>query len=306
MMPAKFSQLVARLRERKCGRRVAVIAADDAHTLQAVLLAVREGVVSPVLIGDAAWITAWLAENGADAETLRIIDIADPIAAARAAVDLVHAGKVEVLMKGRIETATLMKVIVDRKSELRTGRIMSHLAVLEIPSYHKLLAVTDVALNTSPDLAQKRQIIENAVAALSAMGIGNPKVAVMAAAEQVNPKLIESVDAAALKRLNQAGEITGCIVEGPISYDLAIDRQAVAIKRYRSPVAADADLMVVPNLVAGNLMIKALMFSAGAGFAGFIVGAKVPVVVTSRSSPAADKHMSIVLAAAACSEFADA
>jgi phosphate butyryltransferase len=138
------------------------------------------------------------------------------------------------------------------------------------------------------------------------MGIDNPKVAVMAAAEHLNPKLIESVDGAELKRLNEAGEITGCIVEGPISYDLAIDKEAVAIKRYHSPVAADADLMVVPNLVAGNLMIKALMFSAGAKFAGFIVGARVPIVVTSRSSPAADKHASIVLAAAACPEFSNA
>lgn len=306
MMPSSFSQLVTRLRGRKRGRRVAVIAADDAHTMEAVLLAVKEGVVTPVLIGAGAWITDYLTEKGANATTLRIIDVPDPITAARAAVDLVHAGKVEVLMKGRIETATLMKVIVDGKSELRSGKIMSHLAVLEIPSYHKLLAITDVALNTSPDLAQKRQIIENAVAALSAMEIDNPKVAVMASAEHINPKLIESVDAAELKRLNQLGEITGCIVEGPISYDLAIDREAVAIKRYRSPVAADADLMVVPNLVAGNLLVKALMFSAGAKFAGFIVGAKVPVVVTSRSSPAADKHMSIVLAAAACPEFADA
>ncbi|MDR3539167.1 MAG: bifunctional enoyl-CoA hydratase/phosphate acetyltransferase [Acetobacteraceae bacterium] len=306
MMPSSFSQLVARSRERKGGRRVAVIAADDAHTLEAVQLAVEEGGITPVLIGNASRIAAFLAGRGVDAEALRIIDIPDPVAAARAAVGLVHAGKVEALMKGRIETATMMKVIVDKTSDLRTGRIMSHLAMLEIPSYHKLLAITDVALNTSPDVAHKRQIIENAVAALSAMGIDNPKVAVMASAEQINPKLIESVDAAELKRLNQAGEITGCIVEGPISYDLAIDREAVAIKRYRSPVAADADLMVVPNLVAGNLLVKALIFSARAKFAGFIVGAKVPIVVTSRSSPTTDKYMSMVLAAAACPEFADA
>jgi phosphate butyryltransferase len=306
MMPAKFSQLVQRLRESKAGRRVAVIAADDAHTLEAVLLALAEGAVEPVLIGDAGWITAWLAARGVEASALGIIDIPEPIAAARAAVELVHAGRVEVLMKGRIETAALMKVILERGSGLRTARIMSHLAVLEVPSYRKLLAVTDVALNTSPDLAQKRRIIDNAVAALAAMGIDTPKVAVMAAAEEVNPRLIESVDAAELKRLNAAGEIAGCIVEGPISYDLAIDAEAVAIKRYRSPVAGDADLLLVPNLVAGNLLVKALIFSARAQFAGFIVGARVPIVLTSRSSPATDKHMSIVLAAAACREFADA
>jgi phosphate butyryltransferase len=302
MSPATFSQLVERLRESKRSRRVAVVAADDDHTLEAVRLAVREGVVTPILIGDADWIGSWLAGRGINVAGLRIVDALDPLDAAAQAVALVRAGDAEVLMKGRIETAALMKVVLDRTSEIRTERIMSHFAVLEVPSYHKLLAVTDVALNLSPDLGQKRQIIENAVAALAAIGIANPKVAVMAAAEQLNPKLVESVDAAELKRLNQVGEITGCVIEGPISYDLAIDREAVAIKRYESPVAADADLMVVPNLVSGNLMIKALMVSAGAKFAGCIVGAKVPIVVTSRAAPAADKHISIMVAAAACPE----
>ena len=306
MVSAGFSQLVARLKQRKHRSRVAVVAADDPHTLEAVLLAVKEEVVTPILIGDAAWIADHLAEKGLSAASLRIIDSLDPAAAARTAVALVHANEADVLMKGRIETATMMKVVVDRASDLRTGRLMSHLAVLEVPSYHKLLAISDVALNTTPDLGQKRQILENAVAALAAMGIDTPKVAVMASAEQLNPKLSESVDAAELKRLNQAGEIGGCIVEGPISYDLAIDREAVAIKQYKSPVAADADLMIVPSLVAGNLLVKALIFSAGARLAGIIVGAKVPIVVTSRSSPATDKHMSIVLAAAACPDCADA
>ncbi len=301
MALATFSELFRRVRETKGGRRVAVVAADDAHTLEAVALALEEGVVTPILIGNAGWIGAWLAKRGIDAGAVRVIDAEKPLDAAARAVALVRAGEADVLMKGRIETAALMKVVLDRASELRTERIMSHLAVLEVPTYHKLLAVTDVALNLNPDLEQKRRILANAVAALAAMGIDHPKVAVMAAAEEINPKLAESVDGAELKRLNQAGEIDGCTVEGPISYDLAIDREAVAIKRYHSPVAADADLMLVPNLVAGNLMIKALMFSAGAKFAGIIVGAKVPIVVASRSSPAADKHRSILLAAA-CSE----
>ena len=217
-----------------------------------------------------------------------------------------HAGEADFLMKGHIETADLMRVIVDRASKLRTGRIMSHLALVQIPSYHKLLAITDVALNTVPSFADKRQILENALEALAAMGIERPKVAVMAAAEHLNPKLSESVDAAEFKRLWLAGELAGCILEGPISYDLAIDRAAAAIKQYDSPVAGDADLMLVPTLVAGNLMVKALIFSAGAGFGGIIVGAKVPVVVTSRSAPASDRHLSIVLAAAACRESVDA
>jgi len=297
-----FAQLVERLQQSKVRKRVAVVAADDAHTLEAVLLAVKDGVVTPVLIGDAARIKACLAELGDTGATSRIVDVVDPVAAARKAVELIHAGEVDFLMKGRLETAPLMKVVVDKESNLRTGRIMSHIGFLEIPSYHKLLAITDVALNTTPDLAQKRQIIENAVGALAAMGVEMPKVAVMAATEEVNPKLIESVDAAELKRLNQIGELTGCIVEGPISYDLAVDREAVALKEYQSAVAADADLLVVPALTAGNLLIKALVYSAGAKSAGFVVGAKVPIVLVSRSSSTADKHMSVALAAAACQE----
>jgi phosphate butyryltransferase len=220
--------------------------------------------------------------------------------AARCAVSLIHDGEADFLMKGRLDTAALMKVIVSKESNLRTGRIMSHLAFLEIPTYHKLLVISDVALNTTPDLAQKRQIIENAVIALKKMGIEKPKVAVMAAAEEINPKLIESVDAYELKQLNLAGELKDCVVEGPISYDLAIDKEAVAIKRFNSQVAGDTDLMIMPSLAAGNLMLKALVFSGGAKSAGFIVGAKVPVVLTSRSSTTQDKYMSVVLAAAAC------
>ncbi len=305
MALATFAQLFQQLRERKGGRRVAVVAADEAHTLEAVALALAEGVVTPILIGNAAQIGGWLDAHGLSRQKVRVIDAAHPLEAAALAVGLVRAGEAEVLMKGRIDTAALMRTVLDRASGLRTEQIMSHLAVLEIPTYHKLLAVTDVALNLNPDLAQKRLILGNALAALAAMGLEQPKVAVMAAAEEVNPKLSESVDAAELKRLNREGAITGCTVEGPISYDLAIDREAVAIKRYHSPVAADTDLMLVPNLVAGNLMIKALMFSAGAKFAGIIVGAKVPIVVASRSSPAGDKHRSILLAAA-CSEMAHA
>lgn len=303
MALATFSEIFRRVQEKKDKRRVAVVAADDVHTLEAIEVAVAEGLVTPILIGNAEWIGRWLTEKGLAGRGLRIIDASAPLDAAKRAAALVGRGEADVLMKGRIDTAALMKVVLDRENGLRTEGIMSHLAVLEVPSYHKLLAVTDVALNLNPNLEQKQQIIANAVGALAAIGIANPKVAVMAAAEEVNPKLVESVEAAELKRRNQAGEIRGCILEGPISYDLAIDRDAAAIKRYHSPVAGDVDLMLVPNLVAGNLMIKALMFSAKAKFAGVVVGARVPVVVASRSSPAADKYRSILLAAA-CSECA--
>ena len=300
MSLVNFEQLIVALKTQKAPKRVAVVAAEDKHTLEALIMAQRDSVVMPILIGDSSLISCYLGELGFPLEDACIIEAATHEEAARRAVAMIHDGEADFLMKGRLDTAALMKVIVSKESNLRTGRIMSHLAFLEIPTYHKLLVVSDVALNTTPDLAQKRQLIENAVIALKKMGIEKPKVAVMAAAEEINPKLIESIDAHELKQLNLAGELKDCIVEGPISYDLAIDKEAVSIKRFNSQVAGDTDLMIMPSLAAGNLMLKALVFSGGAKSAGFIVGAKVPVVLTSRSSTTQDKYMSVVLAAAAC------
>lgn len=300
MSLANFDQLIVNLRAQKSLNRVAVVAADDKHTLEALILAQKDGVVLPILIGDGIMISRYLEELDFPIEDAIIIQADSHEAAAKKAVSMIHDGEADFIMKGRLDTAVLMKVIVSKESNLRTGRIMSHLAFLEIPTYHKLLAVSDIALNTTPDLAQKRQIIENAVIALQKMGIAKPKVAVMAAAEEINPKLAESVEANELKQMNLAGELSGCVIEGPISYDLAVDKEAVAIKRFNSEVAGDTDLMVMPNIAAGNLMLKALVFSGGAKSAGFVVGAKVPVVLTSRASTTQDKYMSVVLAAAAC------
>lgn len=300
MSLANFDQLIVNLRAQKSLKRVAVVAADDKHTLEALILAQKDGVVLPILIGDGIMISRYLEELDFPIEDAIIIQADSHEAAAQKAVSMIHDGEADFIMKGRLDTAVLMKVIVSKESNLRTGRIMSHLAFLEIPTYHKLLAVSDIALNTTPDLAQKRQIIENAVVALQKMGIAKPKVAVMAAAEEINPKLAESVEANELKQMNLAGELSGCVIEGPISYDLAVDKEAVAIKRFNSEVAGDTDLMVMPNIAAGNLMLKALVFSGGAKSAGFVVGAKVPVVLTSRASTTQDKYMSVVLAAAAC------
>ncbi len=300
MSLTSFSQLIEQLKGRKSLKRVAVVAAADKHTLEALMMAQKDQVAIPILIGDAALIATYLEELNFPVQDAHIIDAASHDEAARRAVEMVNAGEADFIMKGLVETATLLRVIVSKESNLRTGGIMSHLAFLEVPTYHKLLAISDAAFNTYPSLEQKRQIIENAVAAMTKMGIEEPKVAAMAAAEEVNPKLVESVEAAALKTMNQSGDLKGCIVEGPISYDLAINAEAAQIKRYFSPVAGNADLLVPPNLTAGNLMIKALLYSAGAKLAGFIVGAKVPVVLTSRSSTTEDKYLSVVLAAAAC------
>lgn len=295
-----FNQLINGLKAQKETKRVAVVAADDKHTLEALILAYSDGVVAPILIGDGVVIASYLEELGFPLQKARIIDAPDHEDAARRAAAMINSHEADFIMKGRLDTAALMRVIVSKESGLRVGGIMSHLAFLEIPTYHKLLALSDVALNTLPDLDQKRRIIENAVSVLKKMGIEQPKVAVMSAAEEINSKLAESVDAHELKQLNISGELKDCIVEGPISYDLAVDKAAAEIKRYHSPVAGDTDLMIMPNLTAGNLLLKALIYSGGAKSAGFIVGAKVPVVLTSRSSTTEDKYMSLVLAAAAC------
>jgi phosphotransacetylase len=193
-----------------------------------------------------------------------------------------------------------MKAIVAKENGLvPQGRKLSLIGFYETPKYHKLFAVSDMGLNTYPDLAGKRLIIENAVQLLHALGIENPKVAVLSSVEKVNPKMPDAVDGAQLKLMNARGEITGCTVEGPISFDLATSREAAAIKGYDSPVAGDADLLIVPDIAAGNILVKCLTGFCGALTAGAVLGARVPVILTSRSAEAADKYYSIALAACA-------
>ena len=184
-------------------------------------------------------------------------------------------------MKGKIQTSDLLRAVVNKEKGLRTGSVMSHLVIHELPTYHKLLAVTDGGMMMYPNVDEKKQIIENAVNTLIAMGYDEPKVAVLAAVETVNPKMPESVDAGILKEMNQRGEIKNCMVEGPISYDLTMSKESAEIKGFNSPVTGDADILIVPNITAGNILGKALVYSAGAKMAGFIVGAKVPIVLTS-------------------------
>jgi len=294
-----FAELVERLRGGESIKKVAVVAAEDHHTLEAVMMAVKDGLVAPVLIGNRDLIESYLVELGYNSSDFTVIATKNEEASAKRAIEAINNGEADFIMKGKLETPVLMKAIVNKESNMRTGRIMSHVAFLEIPTYHKMLALTDVAMNTYPDLDQKKQMIENAVQVLHKMGVERPKVAVVSATETINPKLVESIDADKLKQMNLAGEIPGCVIEGPISYDLAIDQESVDIKGYESPVAADTDLMVVPNLTAGNLLIKSLVFSGGCKSAGFVVGAKVPIVLTSRASSTEDKYMSVVLAASA-------
>ena len=276
--------------------RLGVVAAEDEHTLQAVARAAGEGLVEPVLYGDRDAIAGIWSEVSSEALPT-VVDEPDTASCVAAALSDVRAGRLDCIMKGRLETAVLMKAVVNRETGIRESNALSMLAAVESPYYHKVFIATDIGLMMYPDLQQKRAIIENAVRLYGALDDATPKVAVLAALEHVNPKMPETVDAAELKAMNERGEISGCVVEGPISYDLCMDAEAAAIKGYDSPVAGDPDIVVVPNITAGNILIKSLTCTGGAKSCGTVCGAKVPIVICSRSSPAEDKYMSIVLAA---------
>ena len=276
---------------------VAVVEAHDNHTLEAVIEAKKDGIIEGLLIGNAEKIVEILTANGANPADYEIIGTNTLEESLQAAVENINAGKATAIMKGKLETGQFMKAIVNKANGLMAGGLLSLVGLYEHANYHKLLAVTDQGLNTYPDLNGKKNLIINAVALLKKLGVEEPKVAVLAAVEKVNPKMPESVDGAELKKMNQEGEITGCIVEGPISFDLAVKQGAAAIKGYESPVAGDADVLVVPDIAAGNILVKCMTDYAGAMTAGTILGAKVPVIVTSRSAEASDKYYSIALAA---------
>jgi phosphotransacetylase len=294
-MLKSFDQIKAQLGQHAEKKRIGVIAAQDEHTLDAVVSAAGDGLVEPVLIGRKNLITELLEHLGEKPGSYEIIDIDEPEECAKSAAQLVRSGRLDCLIKGKIETGVMMKALVNKEYGIRDSAVMSHISFYESPYYHKLFASTDGALLTYPTLEQKKGEIENAVKAFHRLGVNEPKVAVLAAVDSVNPKMKESVEAAELKAMWQEGQITGCIVEGPISYDLALSKEAAEIKGYQSPVAGDADILVLPDIMSGNLLLKALSVTGDAKFAGTVIGAKVPIVITSRSMPMRDKYLSIVL-----------
>ena len=297
MQIKSFKELAAAAAAMPVKTVVAVVEAHDNHTLEAVIEAKKDGMIEGLLIGNAEKIAEILTANGANPADYEIIGTNSLEESLQVAVENINAGKATAIMKGKLETGQFMKAIVNKANGLMAGGLLSLVGLFESPAYPKLLAVTDQGLNTYPDLNGKKNLIINAVGLLHSLGIEEPKVAVLAAVEKVNPKMPESVDGAELKKMNQEGEITGCIVEGPISFDLAVKKGAAAIKGYESPVAGDADLLVVPDITAGNILCKCMTDYAGAMTAGTILGAKVPVIVTSRSAEATDKYYSIALAA---------
>lgn len=294
-----FEELIAAVKGSGSVKRVAVVSAADEHTLEAVFRARRDGLVEPILIGSTQAINEVLEGLGETLPEEQIIEASTDAEAALLSTELIRKGEADFIMKGKIQTADLLRAVVNKETGLRMGSVMSHMAIHELPNYPKLLAVTDGGMMMYPDLNEKKAIIENAVGTLRQMGYDCPKVAVLAAVETVNPKMPEAVDAGLLKEMNQRGEIEGCLIEGPIAYDLVMSRESAQIKGFDSPITEDADLLVVPNITAGNILGKALVYSAGAKMAGFVVGAKVPIVLTSRGSSSEEKYLSLALSAAA-------
>lgn len=294
-----FDELIKKVQSNSSKKIVVVAAAHDEHTLEAVFKAVENNIIEPVLVGDKTKILEILKNIDVEFDINKIINAESDKESAETSVKIINENKADFIMKGKLQTADLLKAVVDKEKGLRTGKVMSHFAIQEIPSYHKLLAITDGGMMMYPNVDEKKQIIENSVDVLLSMGYECPKVAVLAAVETVNPKMAETVDADILKKLNQSGEIKNCIVEGPISFDLAMNKESAAIKGYASSVTGEVDILIAPNMTTGNLLSKAFIELAGGKMAGMIVGAKVPIVLTSRGASSEEKYLSLVLSASA-------
>ncbi len=279
------------------GTRVptAVVFPVDSASLLAAFEASKAGLLAPVLIGPAAQIRAVAREQNVDIAPFRLIDVPDGPAAAARAVALVHAGEAAMLMKGDLHTDELMHAVMASRTGLRAGSLISHVYLMDVPDYPRLLMITDAAINIAPALSEKAGIVQNAIDLAHVIGIAQPRVAILAATEEVNPKMRATLDAAELCKMAGRGQITGGLVGGPFGLDNAISEAAAAEKHIVSPVAGRADILLAPDLEAGNMLAKQLTFLSGAAAAGVVLGASVPIILTSRADSAVTRLASCAL-----------
>lgn len=295
-MSKSFDELVSKATS--CGtKKLAVAVAQDDAVLEAVKIAKERGIADSILVGDKEKIEAVAAEMNMDLTGFEIIDEPDVAQAALTAVKLVHDKKADILLKGLLDTKLFLKSVLNKECGLRKGKMMSHVCVFEIEGIDRLLFFTDVAFNTYPSLEDKVTIINNAVEIAQACGIETPKVAPICAVEVLNPKMPPTVDAAALTEMNEKGEIKDCVVYGPLSMDLAIDPEAAKHKGVSNPVAGHADILLFPNIDAGNITYKILVRTAKVKNGNLLIGTSAPVILTSRSDDFETKINSIALAA---------
>jgi len=280
--PSKYERLISRVQELPPAI-TAVAHPCDASSISGAMEAAELGIIRPILVGPSAKILAAAKAAGVALGETRIVDVPHSHAAAQAAVELVQNGEAELLMKGSLHTDELMAAVVSRASNLRTERRISHVFIMDVPTYHKPLIITDAAINIAPTLDDKADIIRNAVDLAHALGIAQPKVAILSAVETVTTKIPSTIEAGALCKMADRGQIQGALLDGPLAFDNAISREAAQTKGIVSEVAGDPDILVVPDLESGNMLAKQLTFLAGALAAGLVLGARVPIILTSRA-----------------------
>jgi phosphate acetyltransferase len=269
----------------------------DKTSIQGAVEAAELGLLTPILVGPREKIEAAAKQSGIDISPYEIIDAPHSHAAAEAAVRLVREGKAEMLMKGSLHTDELMSAVVARDTGLRTARRISHCFVMDVPAIDRVLIITDAAVNVFPTLEDKVHIVQNAIDLAHALGKPQPKVAILSAMETVNPKVQSTIEAAALCKMADRGQITGGILDGPLALDNAINLTAAKIKKIESPVAGQADILIAPDLEAGNMLAKSLSFLADADAAGIVLGARVPIILTSRADSVMTRLASCAVAA---------
>jgi len=289
-----FEQLMGEAR-RVGSKMVAVAVPHEPEILLAAQDAEREGIANSTLVGDRELIKRLATEHKIDINRMMIIHEPKPKVAARKVMELLRMGHADLAMKGTIETGDFLRAALNREAGLRVGRLFTHVAVFEVPGFDRLLFVTDSGVVVAPTLEQKVEIVQNAIMVAQRLGVEQPKVAILAATEMVNPKIPTTMDAANLAKMADRGQIQGGIVDGPLALDNAISHESAAIKGIESPVAGCADILVTPDVEAGNMLAKAISYFARGKMAGVVVGGKTPLIVASRSDPHETKLVSMAL-----------
>jgi phosphate acetyltransferase len=292
---AKYERLIARAKQVPAAKTVVVHPCDES-SLRGATEAAEAGIIVPILVGPAGKIRAVASEHNLDISRFEIVDAPHSDAAAAQAVKLIHEARGELLMKGSLHTDELMRAVAASATGLRTARRISHVFIMDVPTYAETLFITDAAINIFPDLDAKRDIIQNAIDLFTQVGLGTPRVAILSAVETVTSKIPSTIEAAALCKMAERGQITGGVLDGPLAFDNAIDPEAARIKGIKSPVAGHAQILVVPDLEAGNMLAKNLSFLAQADAAGIVLGARVPIILTSRADSVRSRMASCAVA----------
>ena len=297
-MYRSFDEIVFSLIKKEQKPRLAVAHSDDEASVSAAIYAYSKNIAVPLFIGNKNKIEELIRKNLYDPKDFYIENSCDPSLSCKRAASLVREGKAHIIMKGQAESSVFLKAVTDKEQGLGKNKLMSHLAVFEVPGFSRLIAVVDGGMVPHPSLDEKKLIIENTVESFLNIGYEKPKVAVVTCIEKVNPRMPETVDAKNLKEMNQKGEIKNCIVEGPISFDCAVDKEIAKIKGFSSPVAGKADILLLPDIHSANICGKTLITMAKAKMAGFVCGGICPIILSSRASSKEEKFYSIVLGSA--------